>query len=86
MVTDCVEMGIGAAAEHALEVVWKGTDPVWLSFDVDYLDAAFVPGTGWPDDCATASEGLQHFDLHAPPMTRPCWRLARPPPPGGTCD
>jgi agmatinase len=22
---------------------------VWLSFDVDCLDAAFVPGTGWPE-------------------------------------
>ena len=22
---------------------------MWLSFDVDCLDAAFVPGTGWPE-------------------------------------
>jgi agmatinase len=30
---------------------WHGTavDAVWLSFDVDCLDAAFVPGTGWPE-------------------------------------
>jgi agmatinase len=48
-VTDCVEMGIEAAAERALEVAWKGVDAVWLSFDVDCLDAAFVPGTGWPE-------------------------------------
>ena len=48
-VTDCVEMGIEAAAERALEVAWDGTDAVWLSFDVDCLDAAFVPGTGWPE-------------------------------------
>jgi agmatinase len=48
-VTDCVEMGIEAAAKRALEVAWDGTDAVWLSFDVDCLDAAFVPGTGWPE-------------------------------------
>ena len=48
-VTDVVEMGIEAAAERALEVAWNGTDAVWLSFDVDCLDAAFVPGTGWPE-------------------------------------
>jgi agmatinase len=48
-VTDCVEMGIEAAAAHALEVAWDGADAVWLSFDVDCLDAAFVPGTGWPE-------------------------------------
>ena len=48
-VTDVVDMGIEAAAERALEVAWDGTDAVWLSFDVDCLDAAFVPGTGWPE-------------------------------------
>ena len=48
-VTDCVEMGIEKAAERALEVAWDGADAVWLSFDIDCLDAAFVPGTGWPE-------------------------------------
>lgn len=48
-VTDVVDMGIEAAAERALDVAWDGTDAVWLSFDVDCLDAAFVPGTGWPE-------------------------------------
>lgn len=48
-VTDCVEMGIAEAAARALEVAWDGTEAVWLSFDVDCLDAAFVPGTGWPE-------------------------------------
>ncbi len=48
-VTDCVEMGIDAAAERALEVAWDGAEAVWLSFDIDCLDAAFVPGTGWPE-------------------------------------
>jgi agmatinase len=48
-VTDCAEMGIEAAARRALEVAWDGAEAVWLSFDVDCLDAAFVPGTGWPE-------------------------------------
>ena len=48
-VNDCVEMGLDAAIEHALEVAWDGAVAVWLSFDVDCLDAAFVPGTGWPE-------------------------------------
>lgn len=48
-VTDCVDMGIEAAAERALEVAWNDAEAVWLSFDVDCLDAAFVPGTGWPE-------------------------------------
>jgi agmatinase len=48
-VNDCVEMGLDAAIEHALEVAWDGAEAVWLSFDVDCLDAAFVPGTGWPE-------------------------------------
>ena len=48
-VTDCVEMGIEAAAQRALDVAWDGAEAVWLSFDVDCLDAAFVPGTGWPE-------------------------------------
>ncbi|HKN50467.1 MAG TPA: agmatinase family protein, partial [Actinomycetota bacterium] len=47
-VTDCVEMGLDAAADNALDVAWEGAEAVWLSFDVDCLDAAFVPGTGWP--------------------------------------
>jgi agmatinase len=48
-VTDCVDMGIEAAAERALRVAWDDAEAVWLSFDVDCLDAAFVPGTGWPE-------------------------------------
>jgi agmatinase len=49
-ITDVVDnLGIEAAAEKALEVAWDGAEAVWLSFDVDCLDAAFVPGTGWPE-------------------------------------
>jgi agmatinase len=48
-VNDCVDMGLDVAVERALTVAWDGADAVWLSFDVDCLDAAFVPGTGWPE-------------------------------------
>ena len=48
-VNDCVDMGMQAAVETALEVAWDDAVAVWLSFDVDCLDAAFVPGTGWPE-------------------------------------
>ena len=48
-VTDCVKMGIETAAKQALEVAWNDVDAVWLSFDVDCLDAAFIPGTVWPE-------------------------------------
>jgi agmatinase len=36
-------------AETALELAWKGAKAVYLSFDIDVLDAGFVPGTGWPE-------------------------------------
>jgi agmatinase len=48
-VNDCVDMGLSEAIDHALEVAWDGAEAVWLSFDVDCVDAAFVPGTGWPE-------------------------------------
>ncbi len=48
-VNDCVEMGVADAAHAAIEVAFDNAEAVWLSFDVDCLDAAFVPGTGWPE-------------------------------------
>ena len=48
-VNDCVTMGLDEAIERALEVAWDGAEAVWLSFDVDCVDAGFVPGTGWPE-------------------------------------
>ena len=48
-VTDIVEQGIDAAADFALERALDGTDCVWISFDIDCIDAGFVPGTGWPE-------------------------------------
>ena len=48
-VTDIMEMGLDAAADFALEKAMDGTDCVYISFDIDCIDAGFVPGTGWPE-------------------------------------
>jgi agmatinase len=48
-VADCEKVGIEKIAEIALEVAWKGAKAVYLSFDIDCIDAGFVPGTGWPE-------------------------------------
>ncbi len=48
-VTDITEMGLDAAAEFAIEKATAGTDCVYISFDIDCIDAGFVPGTGWPE-------------------------------------
>ena len=42
-------MGLEAAAHHAIARATDGTDCVWISFDIDCIDAGFVPGTGWPE-------------------------------------
>jgi agmatinase len=46
---DIEEVGVEKAAEVALEVAWKDADAVYLSFDIDSVDAGFVPGTGSPE-------------------------------------
>ncbi|WP_052889327.1 agmatinase family protein [Thermogemmatispora carboxidivorans] len=48
-INDVERLGIEKVAEIALEVAWKGAKAVYLSFDIDSLDAGFVPGTGWPE-------------------------------------
>jgi agmatinase len=49
-IEDITMMGVDKAAEIALDVAWaNGAKAVFLSFDVDSLDAGFVPGTGWPE-------------------------------------
>ena len=48
-VTDITEMGLDAAVTFALERALDGTDCVYISFDIDCIDAGFVPGTGWPE-------------------------------------
>jgi agmatinase len=48
-VGDVERVGIEKIAEIALELAWKGASAVYVSFDVDVIDAGFVPGTGWPE-------------------------------------
>jgi agmatinase len=43
---DIEQMGIEKVAEMALERAWDGCDAVYLSYDIDSIEAAFVPGTG----------------------------------------
>jgi agmatinase len=46
---DVEREGVDRIAEIALELAWQGAKAVYLSFDVDVIDAGFVPGTGWPE-------------------------------------
>lgn len=48
-VTDICDMGLKEAADFAIEKATDGTDCVYISFDIDCIDAGFVPGTGWPE-------------------------------------
>ncbi len=48
-VTDICEMGLKETADFAIEKATDGTDCVYISFDIDCIDAGFVPGTGWPE-------------------------------------
>lgn len=48
-VQDIEKLGIDKTVEMALEIAWKGASAVYLSFDIDSVDAGFVPGTGWPE-------------------------------------
>jgi agmatinase len=48
-VDDVERLGIERTAEMALEIAWKGCKAVYLSFDIDCLECALVPGTGWPE-------------------------------------
>jgi agmatinase len=49
-VGDVEQLGIEQAADLALETVWSnGVEGVFLSFDIDSVDPAFAPGTGWPE-------------------------------------
>ena len=45
-ISDVEELGVERAVEIALECAWKDADAVFLSFDIDSIDAGFVPGTG----------------------------------------
>jgi agmatinase len=46
---DIEHLGIEKVAEMALDLAWDGCDAVYMSYDIDSIEAAFVPGTGWPE-------------------------------------
>ncbi len=46
---DIEQLGIDKVAEMALERAWDGCDAVYMSYDIDSIEAAFVPGRGWPE-------------------------------------
>src|SRR5947209_20108077 len=48
-ISDVEELGVDKAVEIARECAWKDAEAVFLSFDIDSIDAGFVPGTGSPD-------------------------------------
>ena len=48
-IDDIEKIGLEKTAEIALELAWKNTDAVYISFDIDAIDCGFVPGTGWPE-------------------------------------
>ena len=43
-VGDVERVGVERIAEMALEIAWKDAKAVYLSFDIDVIDAGFVPG------------------------------------------
>jgi len=46
---DIEQLGIDKVSEMALARAWDGCDAVYMSYDIDSIEAAFVPGTGWPE-------------------------------------
>lgn len=47
-IDEMIDGGIAAAARKARSIVENGTDGVYMSFDIDSVDASAAPGTGVP--------------------------------------
>ena len=45
------EMGAEAVGRRAAQLASDGTDAVYLTIDIDVMDAAYAPGTGVPTTC-----------------------------------
>jgi agmatinase len=45
------EMGAHEVGRHAARLASDGTDAVYLTVDIDVMDAAYAPGTGVPTTC-----------------------------------
>ena len=46
---DAMAVSIEAASEHIKEELLKKVDNIYISIDIDAIDPAFAPGTGWPE-------------------------------------
>ena len=55
---DIWEMGVAQTVDRALEIAGGGTDGIYLSIDVDSLDAAYAPGTSVPTPGGLTSREL----------------------------
>ena len=51
LATDILENGIDSAIKALSKVVDNDEYKIYVSFDIDSLDASFVPGTGTPETC-----------------------------------
>ena len=47
MVEELMERGVQNVMEEARGIV--GTEPIYVSFDIDFVDPAYAPGTGTPE-------------------------------------
>lgn len=47
--SECIERGVAAVIEDALNVVADGTEAIYVSFDNDALDGSCAPGTTAPE-------------------------------------
>ncbi|NBF40654.1 MAG: agmatinase [Spirochaetes bacterium] len=61
--------GILPAIEEAIEIASKGTDAIFLSFDIDAIDLAHIPGTNAPN-----AGGLSSFQA-----LEAVWRMGQHP-------
>lgn len=48
-VMDVLEMGAPEVARRAIEIARRGTEMIYLTFDIDAFDPAYAPGTGGDD-------------------------------------
>lgn len=55
---DVIDRGINVVAKEAAEVAHEGTQMVYLTVDIDVLDAAYAPGTGVPTPGGMTSREL----------------------------
>jgi agmatinase len=63
-IDEVVDRGIKEVTREAMEIAWDGTKGVYLTVDLDCLDASYVPGTCAPEPGGlTARELLQALKI-----------------------